>query len=1015
MAVAAREQKELLALMHQQLVQMGYERAAKELLDQSGQKSFPSSSISLKEIITHWRKTSSQSMKQKTIESKRGTPVKIRIPDPKSSSESSEEEEAAKTITTNLPGNNSTELRETVAKEESSSEDSDSSSEEEAVARKTVKNPVAENKAEFLQLADQNTNSVPGKGVAVAAVQAKGKQNKSASNKPLPPAVRKAGPNKGLSSKAGPPSQSLISGGQKTAQTTLAKAAESSESSSSTSESEEGATSTVVKAQPSKPSLKKTESTSEDSSDDSDSEEGSKAPAVQVKPAVQNAQVSSPLVKKSPATAGSSTRNAVKVTPAKQTSVRSGNAKKSTESTDTSESSDSSDSEAKEPALVAQLKLSGKNPQTFKAPAKNAASSSLNKAVSASSPSKSTQKPPATSLAKPPPPSKEAQSSESSESSSESENETLPVPISQKRLLTPRPSVGTKQNQADQPGIVPKAASGALKGKEAQNESTSSSDSEDETVPTPCKLPAPSAPKASPAVQDACKVKPQPPEESHQKAQQSEDSSEDSSDDSDSEEDATFTQKPAQITRKPALIPVKSPTAKNAGITSGKPQPAGKGGTTRTKSGAVPVPEASESSETSSSDSSDSKEAEKPAAQPPIHPFFKQMTGKTAIPSGKGVQTTLNTPNAASSKCQSPATKATGKEGQAPSQKAKPGQGQVLAAKSSGITIHKESSSDSSSDSEEEAGASTTAKQPAQPAIQQKQEAKKESESSSEESSDEDLEASQSLLAGLSGPSKIQASTVAAGPLISKQSSGKASTPTVSAQAKASGKPAPADSTSSAESSSSSSEAEETVIPKTEIVSLPSSGREAAAAKVEKGARKRGLKSTSSKAPPAKKAAAKAQSNGQAPGTSAVQLPESLTPLSKAASGNKEQAAPQVSLGTQEDAHSNPVGKAKMSKTGTKEKSSKKRKLAAGDADPEVSKGKKLKMQSGEEKLIKKKKKKKKSKSSDNIKSPKKKNVKEKKSDKKKKKSKNVERLDADGTQKKKKKKKKIDNLEEKA
>ncbi|KAM6469295.1 treacle protein isoform 2-T3 [Liasis olivaceus] len=1006
MAVAAREQKELLALMHQQLVQMGYERAAKELLDQSGQKSFPSSSISLKEIITHWRKTSSQSVKQKTVESKRGTPVKIRIPDPKSSSESSEEEEAAKPITTNLPGNNSTKLRETVAKEESSSEDSDSSSEEEAVARKTVKNPVAENKAEFLQLADQNTNSVPGKGVAVAAVQAKGKQNKSASNKPLPPAVRKAGPNKGLSSKAGPPSQSLISGGQKTAPTTLAKAAKSSESSSSTSESEEGATLTVAKAPPSKPSLKKAESTSEDSSDDSDSEEGSKAPAVQVKPAVQNAQVSVPLVKKSPATAGSSVRNAVKVTPAKQTSVRSGNEKRSTESTDTSESSDSSDSEAKEPAVVAQLKLSGKNPQTFKSPAKNAASSSLNKAVSASSPSKSTQKPSTASLAKPPPPSKEAQSSESSESSSESENETLPVPISQKRLPTPRPSLGTKQNQADQPGIVPKAASGALKGKEAQNESTSSSDSEDETVPTPCKLPAPSAPKASPAVQDACKVKPQPPEESRQKAQQSEDSSEDSSDDSDSEEDAaTFTQKPAQITRKPAPIPVKSLTAKNAGITSGKPQPAGKGGTTRAKSGAVPVPGASESSETSSSDS-DSKEAEKPATQ---------MTGKIAVPSGKSVQTNLNTPNAASSKCQSPATKATGKEGQPPSQKAKPGQGQVLAAKSSGITIHKESSSDSSSDSEEEAEALTTAKQSAQPAIQQKQEAKKESESSSEESSDEDLEASQSLLTGLSGPSKIQASTVAAGPMISKQSSGKASTPTVSAQAQVSGKPAPADSTSSAESSSSSSEAEETVIPKIEIVSLPSSGREAAAAKVEKGARKRGLKSTSSKAPPAKKAAAKAQSNGQAQGTSAVQLPESLTPLSKAASGNKEQPAPQVPLGTQEDAHANPVGKAKMSKTGTKEKSSKKRKLAAGDADPEVSKGKKLKMQSGEEKLMKKKKKKKKSKSSDNIKSPKKKNVKEKKSDKKKKKSKNVERPDADGTQKKKKKKKKIDNLEEEA
>lgn len=41
MATAAREQKELLALMHQQLVQMGYERAAKELLEQSGQVTAP--------------------------------------------------------------------------------------------------------------------------------------------------------------------------------------------------------------------------------------------------------------------------------------------------------------------------------------------------------------------------------------------------------------------------------------------------------------------------------------------------------------------------------------------------------------------------------------------------------------------------------------------------------------------------------------------------------------------------------------------------------------------------------------------------------------------------------------------------------------------------------------------------------------------------------------------------------------------------------------------------------------
>lgn len=103
------------------------------------------------------------------------------------------------------------------------------------------------------KLADQNANSVPGKGVTVAAPQEKGEQDKSASNKTPPPTARKAGLNKGLSSKAGPSSQSLISGGQKTTQTM--KTAESSESSSSSSsESEEETTLTTVKATPSKPS-----------------------------------------------------------------------------------------------------------------------------------------------------------------------------------------------------------------------------------------------------------------------------------------------------------------------------------------------------------------------------------------------------------------------------------------------------------------------------------------------------------------------------------------------------------------------------------------------------------------------------------------------------------------------------------------------------------------------------------------------------------------------------------------
>uniref|UniRef100_A0A2D4NA13 Uncharacterized protein n=1 Tax=Micrurus spixii TaxID=129469 RepID=A0A2D4NA13_9SAUR len=203
------------------------------------------------------------------------------------------------------------------------------------------------------------------------------------------------------------------------------------------------------------------------------------------------------------------------------------------------------------------------------------------------------------------------------------------------------------------------------------NNSTSS-DNEDETDLTPCKLPATSTPKATPAAQSVCTMKPQPSKGLHQKAQQSEDSSEDSSDDSDSEEDRVAAQKPAQVTHKPGTNHVKSVTAKNAGLASSKPQPAGKGGTTSIKAGTVPVLKASESS---SSDSSDSKEAEKPAKQPPIHPFFKLVAGKAASPSGKLVQTNLNTPSAASTKPQRSATKASGKEEQIPSPKVKPSQG----------------------------------------------------------------------------------------------------------------------------------------------------------------------------------------------------------------------------------------------------------------------------------------------------------------------------------------------------
>ncbi|XP_061473353.1 treacle protein isoform X2 [Rhineura floridana] len=1017
-AAGGSELKELLALIHQCLVQIGYERAAKELLVQSGQKTFPSSPVPLRDIFIQWKKISSQTQKEKADEIKRGSPAKIRVADPESSSESSEEE-AAKPIKSNLPVNNSS-----VATAESSSEDEDSSSEEEAVAGKVVKIPVTGNKAgDFLQLAAQKTNSFPGKGVAVAAVQAKGRQNKVTSDKLPTPAAAKAGQSKVLSSKPGPALQSPVVTGQNAAQVAPAKKAANAESSSSSSsESEEEKAPAIVKPPAPKPALKKAESSSEDSSDNSDSEEEeTNAVTLQVKPALEGGQVNTTLAKSLPATAVPSKGNAAMASPAmkiaNQTRVGSGNVARSSKPTDSSESSDSSDTEDEEPSLIAQTKSSGKTPQTFSSPVKNASSLPSSKAVFTPNPLKQMPKTSVTGLVKQPPPAKaagcakKAESSEGSESSSESEDEALPVPVSQKRPQIPQPSTGARQDQVDKLGTPVKAASSALKGKAMESESSSSSDSEDEMAPAAGNLPPPpSATKANAAAQSVCVTKFQTLPGPLQKAQESEDSSQDSSDESDSEEDTVFTQKPAQVTQKLAPSPAKAPAAKAAGAKSSKTgvaQPAGKGTTSPAKSAAASVQKASESSETDSSDSSTGEEA----AGEPVQ---QQKTNKAAISSGKGVQAKSSTPDNISNKSQGLAA-ITGKVEQSPSKKALP-------AKPGGILKRQESSgSSSSSDSEEEAVLST-AQQVLQPAgMLQKQEVVKKPESFSEESSDEDQEASQSLLTGFSGPSKTSASTLwkCAAPVLSKQSSGKASSiissPAISAFAKSPGKAAPADSSSSDSSNSDTDEG--TVGLKAEMGSLSSSGREAVEAKVGKGAvaGKRGPGSIGSKAASAKKAAAKAQSNGKAKGTPAGQLPLAL--LSKVhpmGVSSEEAVARDPVAAAQEDTQATPVvavktpKPSKSSKAGVKEKPSKKRKLAAVEAGLGEPKGKKRKAQSGLEVP---KKKKKKAKSSSSIKTPKKKDGKEKKSDKKKKKSKKLESLTADGLQKKKKKKKKTGEL----
>ncbi|XP_072846159.2 treacle protein isoform X4 [Pogona vitticeps] len=464
-AAGSEQQQELLALMHQHLVQTGYERAAKALLQQSGRKTFPSSPVSLQDIFAQWKKTYSQVQKQKVDDTKKSIPAKIRVSDPRSSSESSDEEEAANAVKnkTNLPVNNIS-----VAKAETSSEDEDSSSEEEAVAGKVVKTPGTGNKTtDCLQLAAQKTNSFPGKGVAVAAVQAKERQKKAAVSKPLPPSVGRQ--NKAPSGQQGAALPSLGVQRQTRVQAAAAKKTASSENSSSNSssstESEEEKTLATVKLPPPKSDLKKAESSSEDSSDDSDSEEESQAATVQAKPGVPSTQVSSALAKSSPATIALSKASTVKVPPAKvkanQVSTGAGSASKTAEATDSSDTSDSSDSEDEEPSSAAQTKLPGKAGQASASLAKSAASNQTSdRGACASAPMKQTPKPPITSLAKLSTPAKKAGSSESSGSSSESENEAPPVPVSQKaKPGVPSTQVSSTLAKSSPATIAPSKAS----------------------------------------------------------------------------------------------------------------------------------------------------------------------------------------------------------------------------------------------------------------------------------------------------------------------------------------------------------------------------------------------------------------------------------------------------------------------------------------------------------------------------------------------------------------------------
>uniref|UniRef100_A0A8C6G7S7 Treacle ribosome biogenesis factor 1 n=1 Tax=Mus spicilegus TaxID=10103 RepID=A0A8C6G7S7_MUSSI len=94
----ARKRRELLPLIYHHLLQAGYVRAAREVKEQSGQKSFLTQPVTLLDIYTHWQQTSELGQKQKAEDDETLQAKKSRVSDPVSSSESSEqekEEEAA--------------------------------------------------------------------------------------------------------------------------------------------------------------------------------------------------------------------------------------------------------------------------------------------------------------------------------------------------------------------------------------------------------------------------------------------------------------------------------------------------------------------------------------------------------------------------------------------------------------------------------------------------------------------------------------------------------------------------------------------------------------------------------------------------------------------------------------------------------------------------------------------------------------------------------------------------------
>ncbi|XP_030067573.1 treacle protein isoform X5 [Microcaecilia unicolor] len=706
-------QKELLALIYQHLVQVGYKKAAKKLQLQSGQKIASSPTISLLDIYTEWTKAPGSAKKRKANSTpKDNQPKKLRVSDPASSSESSEEDEKDGKVVSIVKSfhTNSTAMVGSTGREKS-----------------------------VVKITGSTGNVVNSTGSAkkISAISAKpASPAKPAPSKPTTP----------------------------TKTTGIAKQASKPSESSDSSESEDE----VAKLKLTQIPVKTAESSSETTSSEESSDEG--IPASQGTPAAKAAllktpQTKSALLKGISATPvshktaqeiasglkpGAATPNQVKagtgkvLSPAKAAGIQ---------KTEVSESSDSDDSEEEEEEVVAQ--------QVKASPLKNSLATPVSSKSSqgkVSTPTPHTKSVAATpkqvkgGMGKAVTPAKAArivtqpaESSSNSSDDSDSEEETQApkstaktlqanvtavknistTPLSSKiaqgkvrSLASSMKSASATPNQAkSETGkvVTPAKAAGIQKGE--SSESTDSSDSEEEEEAQQVK-PSPKLQKAK-----AGQGKAVTPAKAAGIVTQTQESSSDSSDDSDSEEE-TQKLKPAalyktfqsNITMKNipiTAVPSKIVQGKASGLAAGMKSTWATPNQVKAGTGKVVTPaKAAEIEKRESSESSDSSDSEEEEEAQQVKPFPKPLQ---AVATPGKIYTPVSVTKSAQGKVSTPSQGT--KPAAATSKLTKGVKGKAMTpAEAAGNGT--ESSSDSSdySDCEEETGKNAKSGKPAKPA-----------------------------------------------------------------------------------------------------------------------------------------------------------------------------------------------------------------------------------------------------------------------------------------------------------